>query len=466
MNIIISSPETRISIITGIAAFSIYFMISSATLANPLIADNFNLGTTEMGFVIQAHLLGAVMFLIPAAKLGDIYSHIRIFSSGAIIFAATSFFCSVSVSGAEMILFRLIQGMGDGMMTATALVLLTKVYRSESRGKAIGFFLFAGYFGYITGMSAGCIFADILGWHSVFLAAALFSSIAGMLGFKSKTIFNFEKDTQKKKFDTKGMILFCPAIVFVTAGISGFIPDLRILFITIGAVLFVFFAEAEKNSENPLFCFSVFKRNRVFSFSICADFLYYMTIGCITYILSIYLESGLYYSAFAAGMLIIPVSLMQGALSPFAGYLSDKFEPRYITATGMAVIVITLLFFANAAENGAEPILISFMLAVTGTGYALFSSPNKNAIMGSVKARFHGEASGIANTFEQMGNIASISIAAMIITHFAGNTKITPDALPHFLEGMQMVFLVMALIGAVNIIICLKRGDIRKRYPD
>jgi len=461
-----SSPEIRISIITGFAAFSIYFMISSATLANPLIADYFHLNATEMGFVIQAHLLGVVMFLIPAAKLGDSYSHLKIFSLGSILFAATSFVCAISVSGTEVIFFRLIQGMGDGMMTATALVLLTRVYGPKNRGKAIGFFLFAGYFGYISGMLAGSFSADVFGWHSVFFIVTPFALIAGALALKFEKCFKFENNILKQRFDTPGMLLFCPAIVLITAGISGFLPEFRIIFIILGALFFALFAAVEINSKNPLFIFSIFEKNRVFSLSICADFLYYMTIGCITYTLSIYLENGLYYSAFTTGMLLIPVSLMQGALSPVAGHLSDKYEPKYITAVGMAIIVITLLFYANVAKNGTDPLFISLMLAITGTGYALFSSPNKNAVMSSVKKEFQGDASGIANTFEQMGNIASISIAAMIITHFAGNTKISPDTLPSLLEGMHMVFLAMALIGIINIAICLKRGDIRIKNLD
>ena len=186
-----------------------------------------------------------------------------------------------------------------------------------------------------------------------------------------------------------------------------------------------------------------------------------MTIGCIAYTLSIYLESGLYYSAFATGILLLPASLMQGALSPVAGHLSDKIEPKYVTAFGMCLIVITLIFYANISETKTGLTLISLMLALTGTGYAFFSSPNKSAIMSSVKKEYQGEASGIANTTEQIGNIVSISIAATVITIFSGNSTITPKLLPEFLEGMHFVFLAMALLGTINIIICLRRGDVK-----
>ncbi|MDD4127948.1 MAG: MFS transporter, partial [Methanomicrobium sp.] len=422
-------------------------MISSATLADPLISNTFDLNAAEMGFVIQAHLLGAVMFLIPAAKLGDRFGHIRIFSLGSILFAATSFICAISLSGIEIIFFRLLQGIGDGMMTATALVLLTRTYNENQRGKAIGFFLFSGYFGYITGLVGGTISADIFGWQAVFLIPAPFALLAGFLAVKSEKTFVSENNLQKANFDTFGMLLFCPAIFLITAGISGFLPAFRILFLFLGAAIFFVFIIVENFSENPLFMLSLFRENRVFSFSICADLVYYMTIGCIAYTLSIYLENGLYYSAFAVGILLIPASVMQGLLSPVAGHLSDRVEPRYITALGMAIIVATLLFYANIPKTGADPALISLMLALTGTGYALFSSPNKNAVMSSVKKEYQGSASGIASTFEQMGNITSISIAAMIITMFAGNLQITADKLPQLMDGMQTVFLIMALLG-------------------
>lgn len=465
------SLPVQISIITGLSAFSIYFMISSSTIVNPIISGVFDLNAAEMGFLIQAHLLGAVMFLIPAAKLGDRFGHIRIFSGGAIIFAVSSLFCSLSVSGIEIIFFRFIQGIGDGMMTACALVLITKVHPLKSRGCAIGFFLFAGYFGYISGLLTGSISAEIFGWQAVFLIPTPVILFAGFLAYKksgrnnddffvSKSKHKFE-EKRYPDFDTAGMLLFCPAIFMIAVGISGFLPGLRLIFLILGAVLFSLFLVIEKKSKNPLLMFSLFRKNRLFTYSVCADLLYYMTIGCIAYTLSIYLESGLYYSAFVTGILLLPASLMQGALSPVAGHLSDKIEPKYVTAFGMGLIVITLIFYANISETKTGLTLISLMLALTGTGYAFFSSPNKSAIMSSVKKEYQGEASGIANTTEQMGNIVSISIAATVITIFSGNSTITPKLLPEFLEGMHFVFLAMALLGTINIIICLRRGDVK-----
>jgi len=462
---IFSSHSKKISLITGLAIFSIYFMISSVTLANPQIAHAFHLGAGEMGLVIQAHLLGAVMFLIPAARLGDRYGHIKIFSSGCIIFAISSFLCGISGNGAEVIFFRFIQGTGDGMMAAASLVLLTRIYDEKNRGKALGLYLLAGYTGYVCGMIPGGLASEFFGWQAVFFITIPITLTAGFLALRfGKTILP-HTDKTKKKFDLGGMLLFCPAIILIASGISNLLsPDALPRLVT-GLFLLAILVMWERKTENPLFIPDVFKNNKVFNYSLCADLLYYITTGCIIFTFSIYLENGLFYSTFIAGILLIPASVVQGALSPFAGHLSDKIEPRYVTAFGMLLIVATLIFYSTAGMK-VDIITISLMLGVTGTGYAFFSSPNKNAVMSSVKAEFQGEASGIANTFEQTGNIVSISIATLIITAYAGTSEITAENLPQFIESMHVIFLIMAALGTITAIICFIRGDLRKRNDD
>ncbi|MBP2134523.1 MFS family permease [Methanomicrobium sp. W14] len=456
------SYSRYISLTTGLGVFSIYFMISAITLANPIIAGNLGLNASDLGLILQAHLLGAVMFLVPAAKLGDIFGHLRIFFTGGMIFAISSLLIAISASGAEIILFRFVQGMGDGMMTASSLVLLTRAYGTDRRGEALGFFLFAGYFGYIIGMTAGSISAETLGWQSVFLIPSFASLAAGILAMRIKNLSTEEIREKNTCFDLKGMILFCPALFLITAAITGIFSSHRIFFIICGVILLVFFVKTEKSAKNPLLMLSLFKNNRLFSLSVCADFLYYSTIGSVSYTFSIFFEKGLNYSAFYAGVLLIPISLMQGILSPATGHLSDKKEPKYLTAAGMSLIVSTLIIYAFIDMKSINPLFITVLLALTGTGYALFSSPNKNAVMSSVKKDYHGEASGIANTFEQIGNITSISIAAGIISIYTGGAEISSGTISEFTGSMQSVFLLMAVLGAANVIVCLKRGNLRK----
>ncbi|MBN2734791.1 MAG: MFS transporter [Methanomicrobiaceae archaeon] len=445
---------------TGLAVFAIYFTISSVTLANPMISHIFHIGAREMGLVIQAHLLGAIMFLIPAGRLGDRYGHIRIFTCGSIIFAISSLLCGLSDSGIQIIFFRFIQGTGDGMMIATSLVLLTRTFGEKERGKALGFFLFAGYTGYVCGMIPGGLAVWFIGWQSIFFLTVPVTLAAGIIAFRLGKNMNSVTDKTDKKFDLIGMLIFCPAIILVTAGISDLLSfNARINLIS-GILILALFMMWEKKAKNPLFKPGIFRENRLFTFSILADLLYYITTGCIVFTLSIYLENGLLCSAFLAGIILIPSSLIQGAVSPYAGHLSDKIEPRYVTAAGMLLIVATLLFYSKAGVVGSVT-AISIMLAITGSGLALFSSPNKNAVMSSVKKEFQGEASGIANTFEQTGNIISISMAALIITVFAGTSEITSENLPEFIESMHVIFLSMAVLGIITAIVCLKRGNLR-----
>lgn len=457
------------SFATGTGIFAIYFMISSMTLAAPVIAGLYNLQPSVTGFIIQAHLIGTVLFLLPAAKIGDIIGHEKILYMGGIFFSLSSLLCVISLpellGGAELIMFRFTQGIGDGMIMASSLVLLSRKWKAEQRGKSLGIFLFAGYMGYISGLLIGGWLIDVLNWRAPFLVTVPITLLTGIAGYKLYRLSkskNTASENTGKKFDFRGMILFGPGIVLLTAGLSQ-IPSKESAFLIIsGIVLFILLIFHEKNIEYPLFEISLFKNNRVFSLAILSDLLYYSGIGAISYLISTYLEVIRNFNSLHAALIILPISLIQGLASPVAGKLSDRIDPKYISGTGLAIIIIVLLVYSRL-NTDTTIIMISTIAALAGGGFALFSSPNKNAIMSSVGTKDHGNASGLANTFEQTGNLISIGIAVAILTFITGGTtsaSCTPDLL---LKSMDLIFLILTVICLINIIIILIRGNLKQQ---
>ena len=452
------------SFTTGTGIFAIYFMLSSMTLAIPVITGLYNFQPYVSGFIIQAHLIGAVIFLLPAAKIGDLIGHENVLCIGGFFFAASSLLCAVfppDLGGIGLIFFRFTQGIGDGMIMASSLVLLSRRWSPEKRGESFGFFLFSGYMGYIAGLLGGGALIDLFSWRAPFLFTVPMTIITGICGYmisKSGTGIN---TGDKQKLDLKGIALFAPAIVMLTAGLS-LIPSTSSAYLIItGTILFIILVAHEKRSEYPLFKISLFKNNRIFSLAILSDILYYSGIGAISYLLSIYLEAGRGLGSFDAALVILPISVIQGVMSPVTGKVSDKIDPKYISSVGVSLIFIILLLYSQIDQD-TSILVISVAAAITGAGFAMFSAPNKNAIMSSVKQEDHGNASGIANTFEQTGNLVSIGIAAAIMTRITGESASGSYTTDLVLKSTDIIFIILAVICLVNIAVILIRGKIKK----
>lgn len=454
------------SFATGTGIFAIYFMISSITLAIPVISEAYHLQPVVSGFVIQSHLLGAVLFLLPAAKLGDIIGHGKILALGGLIFGFSSLICSFFPPGVEiwgLIAFRFIQGTGDAMIMASSLVLLSRNWNPDHRGESFGIFLFAGYMGYMAGLLGGGWMIDEFGWRAPFLFTVPLTMITGIAGYNLSL-----KDKSRRKadkFDLKGILLFWPAIFLIVTGLSLIPSQESMLLLSAGILLFVLFIFHERKSEFPLFRISLLKSNRIFSLALLSDLLYYTTIGAIAYSITIYLESVRGFGTFEAAIIILPISLLQGLVSPFTGRFSDRIDPKYISAAGACIIFVILIAYSQIDQSTGIGIIVIYS-AVTGIGYALFSAPNKNAIMSSIDTKDQGNASGISNTIEQTGNLASIGIASAVFSLIAGGAASGFQNTESIQSGIDLVFFILGITCLVNIFILLARGRLQKKFFD
>jgi MFS family permease len=147
--------------------------------------------------------------------------------------------------------------------------------------------------------------------------------------------------------------------------------------------------------------------------------------------------------------------------SPLAGRLSDRIEPRLIASTGMLITVIGLIFFVFIGPNTSK-LMIVLILAFLGFGFALFSSPNMNAIMGSVEKRHLGIASGTVATMRLLGQMVSMAIAMVVFSVFIGREQITPANYSEFLKSVRVSFLIFSLMCMLGLLFSLMRGELRK----
>ncbi len=445
-------------IIATLSSFTTPFMGSAINLALPSIGREFQIDAVLLSWVATSYLLAAAISLVPFGRLADIYGRKKIFTYGIAAFTITSFLCAISTSTPMLILFRIFQGAASSMIFATGMAILTSVFPPQERGKALGINVAAVYIGLSLGPFLGGLLTQHLTWRSVFLLnVPLGLIIIWLVLWKLKGEW---AEARGEKFDLPGAIIYGLALVVIMYGIS-LLPAMNSLWIILlGLLGFVAFVLWQSRAEYPVYNLNLFRSNRVFAFSCLAALLNYSATFAMGFLLSLYLQYIKALSPQSAGLILIAAPVVMAIVSPFAGRLSDRIEPRIVSSIGMTLTTIGLLLFAFLDENSTSESII-VRLIVLGLGFALFSSPNTNAIMGSVQKRFYGLASGSVGTMRLLGMMISMGIATVIFAVYLGRVEITVAYYPVFIKSVNVAFAVFAILCFGGIFLSMVRGKLR-----
>lgn len=450
------NTDKQITLIAAtLCTFLIPFMSSSINIALPSIGEEFSIDAVLLGWIATSYLLTGTMFLIPIGKIADIYGRKKIFAYGILIFSFSSLFCSLSTSITFLLCFRVLQGIGSSMIFGTAVAILTSVFPAGERGRALGINVGATYLGLSIGPVLGGVLTQHFGWKSIFFVTAPLGLLAFFLVlWKLKGEW---AEAKGEKFDFTGSIIYSIALLAMMYGLSLLPGILGLWLIIIGICGILMFALWEMRIENPILNINLFLKNKIFAFSNLAALINYSATFAVGFLLSLYLQYIKGLDPQFAGLVLVSQPLVMAFFSPFAGRLSDRIEPRILTSTGMAIIVIGLipLIFLNA-ETSTAFIIIS--LIILGFGFALFSSPNTNDVMSSVQKNFYGIASATLATMRLTGQLLSMGIVMLMLALNIGRTQITPENHPLFLSSIKIIFIIFAILCTGGIFASLARG--------
>lgn len=445
-------------IISTVSAFLSPFMGSSINVALPDIERTFTMDAVFLGWIATAYILAAAVFLVPFGRLADIYGRKKIFTIGVFIYTISSALCALAFSKESLVVFRVFQGVGSAMMFSTSMAILSSVYSAGERGKAFGIAVASTYLGLSLGPFLGGIMTQNLGWQSIFLINIPLGTLLIILLF---SLLKGEwAEAKGEKFDLLGSLILSSSLVALIMGMSS-LPALKgVVYLTsslLGLVIFIYW---QNKISYPLIDFKLFSKNRVFAMSNLAAFINYSATYAITFVLSLYLQYIKGFEPALAGTVLIAQPIMMAVFSPLAGWLSDKSEPRIVASIGMALVSVGLVLLIFITED-TSLLPISIYLMILGLGFALFSSPNTNAVMSSVAKKNYGIASSVLGTMRLTGQMFSMGIAMLTFSVFIGKVKITPEVYPHFMESMHVIFAIFAVLCIIGVFASMSRGKVR-----
>ncbi len=442
-------------LIATIASFLTPFMGSSVNIALPAIASEFAADAILLSWIPTAFLLTSAMFAVPFGRIADIHGMKKIFTYGIIIFTVASLLSAMAPSTVALIGFRVLQGIGSAMIFVTGLAIITSAFPPQERGKAIGINIAAVYTGLSLGPVLGGIITHYIGWRSLFyLMVPLGLLVIVLIFWKLKG--QEWAACKGEKFDLPGSILYSIALVLVIYGFS-LLPEIwGIITIIAGILVLIGFTRWELSIDSPVLDMKLFFKNRVFAFSNAAALINYSATFAVTFLLSLYLQFVKGLNPQSAGLILVAQPIIMTIVTPFAGRLSDRYEPRIIASVGMALVTVGLLIFAFINEQTTFTYILMGLL-VLGLGFGLFSSPNTNAIMGSVERRFFGVASATVSTMRLVGQVMSMGIAILIFSILIGRVQIMPEQYPALIQSIQITFIIFTILCLGGIYASLAR---------
>ena len=464
---------------TTLGAFMAVLDANIVLIALPTISSDLHASPFDAVWIIMGYVLVNATLLLTFGRLSDIFGRVRLYNLGFALFTIGSGLCSLSQTGIQLVLFRLVQGAGGALIFSNAAALLTDVFPPTERGRALGFNQVAGTFGSVSGLALGGILAgSFLGWRSIFWINIPFGAFAtGWAFFKLRET---SEPRREEKLDPLGNILFAAglavSLLSLTLGaLLGWSPGL--VGAMLGGVLCIAaFVYVEMKVRYPMMDLSLFKI-RAFSAGMASNMMASMSRGALSLVLVFYFQGVLALDAFSAGLMLMPFSLAFVTFGPLSGYLSDRLGSRGFATAGTLITSLSLFIFGLFPFGDYSHLIIPMVIA--GIGGGMFVAPNVASIMNATPAARRGVASGMSSTLINSGFLLSLGIAFVIMAGsvpittlqqiFSGGSVAIPQVvIDDFVGALHRIYLLMAfvsLFAAVPTFMAKKPGqnyDIRE----
>jgi len=488
----------RVLAVVCVAVFMLLLDITVVNVALPEIDKELNTSFTDLQWVVDAYALTLAATMLNAGSLGDLKGRKRVFLVAIALFTAASALCGTAQSPTWLILARGAQGIGGAGMFAVSLAIISQEFRGRERGTAFGIWGATVGLAVAIGPLVGGALTTYVGWRWIFfvnIPIGIACVAAGMRTLRES------RNEEHPGFDLPGLVTWTGGLFALVLGLFrgadwGWSSGRVVGLFAAAAVLLAAFVAIELRSRAPMLDVRLF---RVPTFTGAQITAFSMSSGMFAQFLflPLYLENVLGYSAVKTGVVFLPLSLVSFVVAPIAGRLSTRIPVRILLGGGLAVIGVALLLMHGITLGSTWTTLLAGFI-VGGVGIGLVNAPLASTSVSVVEPRRAGMASGINNTFRQVGiatgiaalgaifqsqitsQVQASSIPERFVQPFskgisAGATQQALDAVPAplrpraetlahsaFISGLNTILLVSAVVlfvGAILAFVLVRQQD-------
>lgn len=415
-------PTFRWLVMAGVM-IATFMAVLDSTIVNVALSKlmaSFGVSVDKAEWVLTAYLLAFGVILPVSGWMADHWGYKLVFTSGLLLFTAASFLCSLAWSLEALIYFRVLQGVGAAVLMPVGMAIVTHEFPPHKRGIALAFWSVSASASVSLGPAIGGWLIDHYSWHAVFDVNVPIG-IIGMI--MSAMVLREYKTTHVRSFDVLGAFtligFLTPLLLALTSGNSawntgGWTSTYVLTCFGLSLVSLVMFLVTEFSVEHPLIAIDLFKD---FNFSMCnvVGFLFGLGMFGSTFLLPIYLQDSLNYTPLQAGLVFLPVGVLQAAAAPMAGLFSDRYSPKIPIILGIVLMAVTFFQFSTLSYL-SESHEITVPLVLRGAAMGMLFAPLTALAVSKVSNMKMAQASGLLNVIRQIGGSFGVALFGSILT--------------------------------------------------
>ena len=399
-----------------------FMAVLDATIVNvgmPKMMASFGTSIDKAEWILTAYLLAFGLMLPASGWVADHFGYKRTYFFALGLFTAGSFLCSLAWNENALIAFRIVQGMGAGFLMPVGMAIVIREFPTEQRGVALGFWAIAAASSVSFGPLIGGYLIDTFSWHAIFDV----NVPVGIFGMVATLIIQREYRTEHvRSFDFFGFISMSVFLTFLLLALSegnagwntgGWTSRFILTCFVISFVALVGFLMRETTTEHPFIELKLF---RDFNFMLSNIVLFIFGLGMFgsTFLLPLYLQNTLNYTAIQTGLFFLPVGLLQGSVSPISGILADKANPKIPLIIGIVLLALSL-YMNNFLSLFSMRSQIMFPLYIRGFAMGLIFTPLSTIAITNIPKQKIAQASGLFNVIRQIGGSFGIAMFGAIL---------------------------------------------------
>jgi EmrB/QacA subfamily drug resistance transporter len=440
----------------GAMCFALFMIMLDNTVVNvalPSIQRDLQASISGLEWTTSGYTLSFAVILATGGRLGDIFGRRLVFLIGVVIFALSSATAGLAPDQTALVVSRVVQGIGAGLMMPGTLSIITDAFPPHERGKAMGTWAGVSALALAIGPVLGGLLTEHVSWRAIFylnVPVAIGAVIATLFAVRESrdTGVGKEVDYLGVATLTTGLTALVLALVEGNSWGWGSVPIVSLLAGSIvGLASFVF---VEQRVKAPIVQFELLSHRNYLGASIVALIITFAMMG-VFFFLALYMQNILGYSPLEAGVRFLPSTLMIVAVAPISGRLADRFGARWLIVGGLSLLTASLLIFTQiAVDSSYADLLPGFMLL--GIGIAMTMSPMTSAAMNAVPVQKAGVASGVLSMFRMVGGSLGVAVTGAIFQSAVGAdfASATPQ---EFVDALSTAMGVSAAVVAVGVVV-------------
>ncbi len=397
--------------------------VLDSTIVNvslPKIMAAFGISVDKAEWVITGYLLAFAAMLPSSGWFADHFGYKRMYAIALFLFTAGSFLCAMAWNENVLIAFRVLQGLGGGIITPVGMAIVLREFPHERRGTALGFWAVAAAGSVSFGPLIGGYLVDNFSWNSIFYVNVPIGIFAM---FATWAIQREYKVQHTRSFDIVGFISMSTFLVSLLLALAdgnaawntgGWTSTFIVSCFVVAFVSLVVFLVAEFRVEHPILELKLLKSFN-YSMANIVLFIFGFSVFGSTFLLPLYLQDSLGYTAYQAGAVYLPMGIIQGIVAPISGILADRINPKIIALIGIILLAWSwyLNGFLSLFSMHAQIMLPVYL---RGLGMGLIFTPLSTVALAEIKNEKMAQASGLFNVIRQVGGSFGVAVIGTLLT--------------------------------------------------